>query len=144
MTVPTHVSASVQFASGQSATLVLTFESPIQRTVLEITGTEATMVFPDPNTFDGAVAIQHPTDDVPRVAAEPPALSSRGTGVLEMARAIRADRPHRARGDLAFHVLEIMTRIGQAVTTTAYAPITSTVRRAALLPPDWDPGARTL
>lgn len=142
--VPTHVSATVQFASGPSATLVLSYESPINRTVLEVTGTEGALVFPDPNTFDGVIAVQTANDEQPRVIAEPSALSSRGTGVLDMARAIRAGQPHRAQGELGFHVLEIMTRIDEAISTSAYVPVTSTVARAAPLPADWDPNARTL
>ena len=144
VTVPTHVSATIQFASGQSATLVLSFESPIRRTLLEVTGTDGTLVFPDPNIFDGAIAVQTADQKEPVVVAEPAALSSRGTGVLEMARAIRAGRPHRASGDLAYHVLEIMTRIDQAITASAYVPVTSTVDPAEPLPTDWDPAARTL
>ena len=35
---------------------------------------------------------------------------TRGIGVLDMARAIRAGRPHRATGALAFHVLDTMAR----------------------------------
>jgi predicted dehydrogenase len=144
VTVPTHVSATIQFASGQSATLVLSFESPIRRTVLEVTGTEGAMVFPDPNMFDGAIAVQSATDEQPVVIAEPAALSSRGTGVLDMARAIRAGQPHRAQGELAYHVLEIMTRIDQAISSSAYVPVISTVTPAAPLPADWDPTTRTL
>jgi predicted dehydrogenase len=144
VTVPTHVSATIQFASGQSATLVLSFESPIRRTVLEVTGTDGAMVFPDPNMFGGAIAVQTVADEEPVVIADPAALSSRGTGVLEMARAIRAGQPHRAQGELAYHVLEIMTRIDQAISSSAYVPVTSTVTPAAPLPADWDPTTRTL
>jgi len=144
VTVPTHVSATIQFASGQSATLVLSFDSPIRRTLLEITGTDGAMVFPDPNMFDGAIAVQTADQEKPVVVAEPTALSSRGTGVLEMARAIRAGRPHRASGELAYHVLEIMARIDEAITATAYVPVTSTVEPAEPLPADWDPAVRTL
>jgi predicted dehydrogenase len=144
VTVPTHVSATIQFASGQSATLVLSFESPIRRTVLEVTGTEGSMVFPDPNMFDGAIAVQTASDEQPVIIAEPAALASRGTGVLDMARAIRTGQPHRAQGELAYHVLEIMTRIDQAISSSAYVPVTSTVTPAAPLPADWDPTTRTL
>jgi predicted dehydrogenase len=36
------------------------------------------------------------------------AENSRGLGLAEMAGAIRAGRPHRASGELAFHVLDVM------------------------------------
>lgn len=144
VTVPTHVSATVGFVGGGSATLVLSFESPVRRTVLEITGRDAAMVLPDPNMFGGPVSVQSPEDEAPHVEADTTEVSGRGTGVLDLARAIREDRPHRAQGQLALHVLEIMTTIDEALRTSAYVPITSTVERAELLPVDWDPRARTV
>ena len=74
----------------------------------------------------------------------PPELSSRGTGVLEMARAIRADRPHRASGELAYHVLDTMISIEEAITTSSFVPVQSTFERQPTLPEDWDPFAATL
>lgn len=142
--VPTHVSASVQFASGQSATLVFSFESPIRRTVLEVTGATAAMVFPDPNRFDGQIGVQGPNDEEVTVAAEVAELSSRGTGVLDLARAVRSGRAHRAEGALAYHVLETMTAINEAVVTGAYVAVQSTIAPAEPLPADWDPHAATL
>ncbi len=54
--VPTHVAAVLQFASGEVASLVTSFEvwqSDLPR--LEIHGTEASLSVPDPNTFGGPV-----------------------------------------------------------------------------------------
>ena len=52
--VPTHVAALIGYARGPSATLVLSFDSPLRRHgFVEITGTEATLSLPDPNRFDG-------------------------------------------------------------------------------------------
>jgi len=39
---------------------------------------------------------------------EPFACDGRGCGVYDMALAIREGRPHRASGELAYHVLEAM------------------------------------
>ena len=56
--VPTHVSAIAQFASGGVSQSVFSFESPLARMgVVEITGTEGTLVVPDPNQFTGDVKI---------------------------------------------------------------------------------------
>ena len=61
----------------------------------------------------------------------PAELSSRGTGVLEMARAIRADRPHRASGELAYHVLDTMISIEEAITTSSFVTGAEHLRAAA-------------
>ena len=63
------------------------------------------MSFPDPNNFDGEIRVKHPGEvewtSYPALGS----ASSRGVGVLEMGRALRAERPHRASGELAYHVL---------------------------------------
>jgi predicted dehydrogenase len=144
VTVPSHVSASARFESGQSATMIFSFDSPRRRTLLEVTGTEATMVFPDPNMFEGEIALQGRDDEEPAVVATTTQLSSRGTGVLDMARAIREGRPHRAQGALAYHVLDAMISIDEAITSGAYVEVESTVEVPPPLPEDWDPKAPTL
>jgi predicted dehydrogenase len=144
VTVPTHVSASAQFASGQSATMIFSFDSPRRRTVLEVTGTEATMVCPNPNMFDGEISLQRRDQEEPSVAATTTQRFSRGIGVLDMARAIRAGTGHRAQGRLAFHVLDTMISMSEAMSSVAYVPVHSTVDVPPLLPEDWDPSRRTL
>jgi predicted dehydrogenase len=144
VTVPSHVSASTQFASGASATMIFSFDSPRRRTLLEVTGSEATMIFPDPNMFGGDIALQRRGDDEPSVVASPTQLSSRGTGVLDMARAIRAGVPHRAQGALAYHVLDVMISMSEAMSSAAYVTVKSTVDVPPVLPDDWDPKAATL
>ena len=144
VTVPSHVSASARFASGQSATMIFSFDSPVRRTLLEVTGTEATMVHPDPNRFGGDIVVQRRGADEPTVVLSAPEQSTRGTGVLDMARAIRARRPHRADGRLAYHVLDTMISISDAIGAASYLPVESSVEVPALLPDDWDPAARTL
>jgi predicted dehydrogenase len=144
VTVPSHVSASARFESGQSATLIFSFDSPRRRTLLEVTGTDATMVFPDPNMFDGEIAIQRRDDEDAKVVATTTLQSSRGTGVLDMSRAIREGRPHRAQGALAYHVLDAMISIDEAITSQAYVDVESTIEVPTPLPGDWDPKAATL
>ncbi|MFC7642068.1 Gfo/Idh/MocA family protein [Streptosporangium lutulentum] len=57
--VPTHTAALLEFAAGQAATMMFTFDSPLHRAgFVEITGTEATMEVPDPNTFGGQVRLR--------------------------------------------------------------------------------------
>lgn len=111
---------------------------------MEITGTDATLALPDPNTFDGDVQIRRRGSEEWEVLASTTALSTRGTGVLEMARAIRAGRPHRVQGALAHHVVDVMESIAESAQSGAFVPVSSTVEAAAPLPDDWDPTAATV
>lgn len=58
VTVPTHIAAIAEFEQGGIAQSVFSFDSPLSRQgVVEITGTEGTLVVPDPNRFTGQVKI---------------------------------------------------------------------------------------
>lgn len=145
VTVPTHVSSILEFEGGESAQSIFSFDSPFKRAgFVEITGTEATIAFPDPNTFDGDVRICATGSDdwstVPSIGS----TASRGAGVLEMARAIREGRPHRAQGELAFHVLDTMASIAESIDTRAFVDVESSAAPVPALPEDWDPTAATL
>jgi hypothetical protein len=70
--------------------------------------------------------------------------SSRGIGALDMARAIREGRPHRAQGELAYHVLDIMVCTAESSERGELVPVDSTVQPAPLLPEGWDPNAAAL
>jgi predicted dehydrogenase len=144
VTMPSHVGALIRFAGGQSAQVVFSFDSALARILLEVTGRDATMILPDPNEFDGDVGIRRRGSAVTEVLARTEARATRGTGVLDMARAIRADRPHRADGALAYHVLDVMVAIGEAADSGAFVPVESTVGVAELLPDDWDPHVATV
>jgi predicted dehydrogenase len=142
--VPTHVSALLEFRSGASAQIVFSFDSKLRRTgFVEIAGTEGTAVFPDPNTFEGETLI-HDEGDEARTIAPQGSFYTRGTGVLELAQAIRAGRPERVPGELAFHVLEVMVAIAQSAEAREPIEVTSEFTPAASLEPDWDPSVATL
>jgi len=144
VTVPSHVSALAQFESGQSAQAMFSFDSALPRTLLEVNGTEATMLFPDPNFFDGTIAIRRLGDDDWETVATTTAQSSRGTGVLDMARAIRGGRAHRAQGKMGYHVLDTLIAIAESVESRAFVDVESSIEKPALLPRDWDPLAATI
>lgn len=145
VTVPTHVSAIARFESGQSSQSIFSFDSPLSRAgFVEITGTDATLAVPDPNGFAGDVKIRRRGMDDWETLASTTAVAERGTGVLEMARAIRAGRPHRATGALAFHIVDVMASITESIDTGAFVDVQSTVEVAPILPDDWDVTAATL
>lgn len=144
VTVLTTVTALVDFERGGSAQVVLSFDSALRREMLELTGSDGAAVLSDPNRFDGSTLI-HPmgTDELIELAAEGH-KATRGTGVLELARAIRAGVPERASGALAYHVLDVMLSIDDSITTGEPVLIESTVEVPPPMAADWDPYARTL
>lgn len=143
--VPTHVGVLLRFEGGQSAQGILSFQSPLPRGgFVEVSGTEAVMALPDPNRFDGEIRLRRPGTDDWEATVIDEAKATRGTGTLEMARAIRQGIPHRASGELAYHVLDIMCSVEDAVASGGYVSVESTVEPAQLLPDDWDPHVATV
>ncbi|GAA1449340.1 Gfo/Idh/MocA family protein [Leifsonia poae] len=142
VTVPTHVSALYQFESGQTAQSVFSFDSKLGRTQFEVAGADGTVVVPDPNTFEGDLIV-HGADGIETIPATG-STSSRGTGVVELARAIRAGVPERASGEQAYHVLDVMVSTIEAGLSGHPVDVESTVAVAPALPEDWDPKAATL
>jgi predicted dehydrogenase len=143
VTVPTHVAAIYRFAGGASAQSLFSFDSAVKRRRFEISGAEGTIAVPDPNTFAGEIVVHRMDGDVVTVPAVP-APATRGTGVLELARAVRAGRPERASGELGAHVLDVMISTIEAAERGTPVDVTSTVEVAAALPEDWDPTTPTL
>lgn len=142
VTVPTHVSALYEFESGQIAQSIFSFDSKLGRTQFEVAGVNGTLVVPDPNTFDGELLV-HGAGGIETLPATG-STSSRGTGVVELARAIRAGVPERASGEQAFHVLDVMVSTIEAGIAGRPVDVESTVLVAPALPEDWDPRSATL
>jgi predicted dehydrogenase len=137
VSVDTHVTGILDFASGPIATITTSFDvwaAELPR--IEIYGTEGTLSCPDPNTFGGPVRVLRPGGEG---WSEVPVLHSstepgRGTGVADMAYALRNNRPHRVSGALAYHVLDIMQTIHDASRESRHIDLSSTVERPAMLP----------
>ncbi|WP_212754355.1 Gfo/Idh/MocA family protein [Nakamurella aerolata] len=146
--VPTAVSALLQFADGGFATTVFSFESPQSRHgFVEITGTDATLVVPDPNAHVGAstvVIADGEPREVDAATANAGGDVGRGVGVVDLARAIRTGSPQHASGELGLHVLDIMLSIEQAVASAEPVTLTTTTSRPPALPTEWNPAASTL
>jgi predicted dehydrogenase len=108
---PTHVTGLMDFEGGAQGTIITSFDVwAAKLPFIEIYGSEGSLSLPDPNTFGGPVRlltrVEKVWKDVP--VAQAFTENSRGLGVTDMALGIRDDREHRASGDLALHVLEIM------------------------------------
>jgi predicted dehydrogenase len=144
VTTPSHVASLLRFAGGASAQMIQSFDSAIERTLLEITGSDGTLILPDPNRFDGEILVHSRGAKAPELLERTSTATGRGTGVLDMARSIRAGTPHRADGTLAFHVLDTMASILESVESGETVSVASRAGRAEPLPSGWDADAATL
>jgi predicted dehydrogenase len=142
--VPTYVAALYDFADGGVAQATFSFDSPLRRTgIVEIAGTDATIVAPDPNRFTGTVMIDRGGEEpesIPVTGVE----GGRGIGAVDMARAIRAGGRHRATGRLALHVLDAMLATAASAERATFVTVDSRFDPIPALPAGWDPTERTL
>jgi predicted dehydrogenase len=136
--VDTHVTGSLGFANGAIVQVGMSFDVPAHKHVpLELYGTEASLIVPDPNFFGGDVELRKRGRDetwtsVP--VTQPYADGNyRSLGVADMAQGILDNRPHRANGDLALHVLEVMEAFETASREGRTIDIKTPVQRPAPL-----------
>lgn len=145
----TTVNGILSFESGASVVLTASWDVwKHGRPPIEIYGTEGTVQNPDPNFFGGPVMIcerSGPFEDA--LMADLPfgtpnrtlrdgreAADYRMVGVYDMACAIRDGRPHRASGDLALHVLEVMESLQTAAVEGHRVMLQSRCERPAPVP----------
>jgi predicted dehydrogenase len=107
---------------------------------IEIYGTEGSLAVPDPNRFGGEVELLAPGGawqalPLTHGYAED---NYRILGLADMADAIAEGRPHRASGELAFHVLEVMEAFQVSSDAGRRVTIASRPERPAPLPADPD------
>lgn len=134
--VDTHVSGLLRFVNGAVVQMTMSFDVPGHKHVpLELYGTEATLIVPDPNHFGGEISQIKKAGEWETVAITEPYSEGnyRSIGVADMAYAIRNDRPHRASGALALHVLEVMEAFDKSSASGAAVKISTTVERPAPL-----------
>jgi predicted dehydrogenase len=117
----------------------MSFDVPKHRhSPIELYGTEASLIVPDPNRFGGTIEVAQPGQDWSERPTEH--LYADGNyriiGVADLAHALRSGRPHRASGDLAFHVLEVMEAFQISSDRGAHVTIESRPERPAMLPTD--------
>jgi predicted dehydrogenase len=134
--VPTHVSGTLVFKSGAIVQMTMSFDVPAHKHVpLEIYGTEASLIVPDPNRFGGQIEMLKKGGEWEAVATDMPYADGnyRSIGLADMALAVRQNRPHRCNGDLALHVLEVMEAFETSSKSGAAVTITTPVERPAPL-----------
>ncbi|MEJ7837885.1 MAG: Gfo/Idh/MocA family oxidoreductase [Thermomicrobiales bacterium] len=141
--VPTHATASLQYASGAICTFLQSndvYDTGLPH--IEIYGSEGSLRCIDPNNFGGDIFIRRP--DSPELEAVPLEFgylgNSRGVGVADFCRAIANDRPQRAHGEMAYHVVDVINSIIESSDRGEVITLESTCAQPAPLPTgleDW-------
>jgi predicted dehydrogenase len=131
---PDHIAGTLEFENGAMGTIITSFATRFSehdnRQPIKIYGTEGTLRVPDPNGFDGPVHYRRNSDEdwrwVPHTFVKG---YGRSVGLADMAHALRTGRPHRANGEIAYTVLDLMQAFldsaneGKAVKITSkFAP----------------------
>jgi predicted dehydrogenase len=140
---PTHVAGVLDFSNGAVCSVILTAD--VYATGLphiEIYGSEASLRCIDPNNFGGTLFLRQPdsADLIPVESEYGYNENSRGVGVADMAAAKRSGRTHRASGEMAYHVIDIVNAFHDASRENRHVELASTCDRPAPLPAglvDW-------
>lgn len=134
---PTHVATTLDFAAGPIGTLITSFDvwsHTLPR--IEIYGSAGSLSVPDPNRFGGPVRLRRAADEdwteIP--VTRPYSENARILGLADMVQGIISDRPHRASGELAFHVLDIMHAALESSEQGKHIELSSSCERPAALP----------
>jgi len=129
--IATHVTGALLFVSGAAVSVTMSFDVAKHRHLpLEIYGEGGALLVPDPNYFGGQIEFAATGEDWREIPTEHIYADGnyRVIGLADMATALRTDRPHRASGALAFHVLEVMEAFqissddGRAVAIASRSP----------------------
>jgi predicted dehydrogenase len=147
--VPTTVNGAILFASGANVSLTGTWDVwKTRRLPIEIYGTEGSLLNPDPNFFGGAPMLTAEDAEWEPLPIEahpygaPNRLNRAGLevadyriiGLLDMAASLQAERPHRASGELALHVQEVLDALERSATEGRHVAVESRCARPDALP----------
>jgi predicted dehydrogenase len=141
--VATHVTGSLLFESGAVVSMTVSFDVARHRHApIELYGEKGSMIVPDPNYFGGKIEVATAAEDWREIPVEHAYRDGnyRILGLADMAQAIRQGRPHRASGELAFHVLEVMEAFQKSSDLGATVAIASRPERPAPMPAKLKPG----
>lgn len=140
--IPTHVCASLSFKNGVIGTFTNSFDifgATAPR--IEIYGEKGSMVLPDPNQFTGPVLIRRYRDKEwrPMVQFLEYETYGRGVGVMDMIKAIEADKPHKASAELAYHITDVILSMDEAAASKQELKVESFVEKPEGCYMDQDP-----
>jgi predicted dehydrogenase len=130
----THLTGVLEFVSGAIVTMIMSFDMwRHSLPCIELYGETGSIQVPDPNGFAGPVFLSQNREEWSEVPHAFPA-NARTIGVIDMVRAIRSGRPHRASDALAYHVLEVMLAFDKSSESRTHVEIQSNVDPPAPLP----------
>ena len=135
--VATHVTGVLEHANGALSTLVMSFDVWAgQLPHIEVYGTGGSLSVPDPNGFGGAVQIFRAgaEDWAPVAEAGGYRGATRGYGVSDLASALTTGTAHRANGEVAYHVLDMMEGLLVAADSGHAVDVTSSCDRPPAVP----------
>ena len=141
--VPTHVAGTLEFESGAVVSIAMSFDVPKHRHApIEIYGDKGSILVPDPNRFGGEVQVAKAGGEWQTMPLTHGHVEGefRSIGVADMATAIVTNRPHRASGTLALHVLEVTEAFQTSAEEGRRVKIESRVERPAMMPAGRDTG----
>lgn len=135
--VPTHIAGIMDFCNGAIGTITTSFDVWGSETPrIEIFGSEGTLSVPDPNIFGGPVRLRRQGEtewqEIPLTCGFEE--NGRGIGVADMADAIANQRAHRAHGELAYHVLDLMHAFHDASDNGSHVLLESTCQKPEAMP----------
>lgn len=144
--VDTHLTGILHHESGAISTVTMSFDGVASTAApIEVHGVEGSLIVPDPNLFAGDVRLHTAAargSGGKWESLEPSAgyvAAGRGVGLVDF-----ISGAGRAGGDMALHVLEIMTLLQQSAVSAVQEPVTTTVTRPDLVPltpaADWRTG----
>ena len=136
VTVDTHITSLLVFASGVVGTFIASFDIWSNRLPsIEIYGSIGTISLPHPNWYDGDVHIRlHDDHDwlvLPQLLPQfqlDQLEKVRGLGVVELSEAI-GGRQHRSNGAFAYHALEVLEAMQTSSGRSEFVPIESRCER---------------
>ena len=112
----THICGVISYDSGAVCTVTTSFDVYESENLIEIFGTNGTLIVPDPNTFGGPVKLRTKYspdwNEIPLMFDYP--TNSRALGLADMAKALITGRKMRAPYNQTLHVLEIMTAFAKS------------------------------
>ena len=145
--VPTHVTGTLEFDSGPIATVLMSWDIwATNLPYVEIYGTAGSLSVANPDEFHGEPRLRRAGAEELRQPPPPPGSLhwspiplvqpgdvGRGIGIADMALAIRDGRPHRASGELAYHVLEVLLAFERSGSEGRHIAVESRCARPAPL-----------
>ena len=143
--VPTHLTGALELESGVLVTLLFSWDIwATNLPFLEIYGSAGSISVANPDEFHGLPRLRRAGPEELEQPPPPPGTVKwsevplvqpgdvgRGIGIADMAEAIRDDRPHRASGELAYHVLEVLTALERSAQERRQVDVASRCARPA-------------